>query len=476
MESKIAYYYFSYFSAALIISLAAMPLVRSLSFKLNAVDREGAERKVHHGVIPRLGGVGVYLSFLLPTVFLLTRGPWGDFHYEIVGILTAGTLVFLIGAYDDIHGARIRYKLSVEIIAALIIYAWGIRIEGITSPFGGKILFGWMDLPATVLWIIVITNSINLIDGVDGLSSGTGILIAGTLFLSGAHEFSLGVMFVILIGSLAGFLRYNFPPASIFMGDSGSLFLGFLLSTISVVSSQKATAFVTMMVPIIAFSLPIIDMFYAVIRRYYRGLPLSEADKEHIHHKLLDKGLSKKKVVLMLYCINIVIMVTVLLILKKNLNVDFIALVLFAFLVFAGIRVFGYFKFVPMIKEVKRNYDYSRKRNYFNYVIRRFRRNALKSASPEDLRAHLTILIQEYDLTSAEIHINLPGTNNRFFYFTHNDDSNDIFSLTFPVLNNDKPIGTVSLSKNMNGNPLLCASELTTAISEVMQDFVRRKP
>jgi len=195
----------------------------------------------------------------------------------MLGVLIASTMVFLIGLYDDFRSVRVRYKLIGEIIAAGIVYAWGVKITILTNPFGTAFVLGWLSLPVTVLWIIIITNAFNLIDGIDGLAAGTGILIAATLFfLLEGSDIHLRLTFALLAGSLAGFLVYNFPPASIFMGDSGSLFAGFLLASVSIISSHKATAMATMMIPVLAFSMPVIDMLYAVLRRYYRGIPLEE--------------------------------------------------------------------------------------------------------------------------------------------------------------------------------------------------------
>jgi UDP-GlcNAc:undecaprenyl-phosphate GlcNAc-1-phosphate transferase len=465
--------YFSYFSAAFIIALFVVPLMRQLAYRLGAVDR-GSLRRAHEGIIPRLGGVGIYLSFTLPLLFSLSRGVWDDFHRDMVGILLASTLVFLIGVYDDIKGARIRHKLAMELLAAVMVYAWGIRIEAIANPFNGTIRFGWLSLPVTVLWIIVITNAINLIDGLDGLAAGTGVLIAGTLFfLSGGKEMHFKIVLVILIGSLLGFLRHNFPPATIFMGDSGSLFLGFFLGSFTIISSTKATAMATMLLPIIAFAHPLTDMAYTVLRRFYRGMPLSEADREHIHHKLLDRGMSKRGVVLTLYTINLTIMLMVLFFIRRQLELNLAVLILVAASAVVGLRLLGYIEFQSFTQENLRYFQTARKRRYFHYVIKRFVDRAGDGAAPGEFRARLQELMEEYGLTLAEIRLDALGRDNPFFLYQSESEASETMSLDFPILYGGEAIGRVHLSKPLDEGYFLCTEELALALSQSIGRHLR---
>lgn len=465
MKANIIYYYFSYAVVAFVLSLIFVQVMHPLSFRVGAVDK-GTGRRVHKGIVPRLGGVGIFLAFLLPVVFSLMRGEWDNLHTNMVGILVASTIVFLIGVYDDVKGAKVRNKLFAEVLAALVIYAWGIRITTFGNPFGAPFVLGWLSLPFTVLWIIIITNAINLIDGLDGLAAGTSILIAVTLAVSG-QDVHFRLILMVLIGSLIGFLRYNFPPASIFMGDSGSLFLGFFLGATSIRSSNKATAMATMMVPLIAFSLPLLDMVYAVLRRYYRGLPLGEADKEHIHHKLIEKGLSRKKVLYIIYLLNIALMVFALLFVGKQIKADVFALVTLAVIATIGIRLLGYVEFIPLIKDLLRNHAIGRKRKFYNYVIRRFRRNATTGSTLNELNPHLTELMKDYNLTSAEIHLCGPETVNPVYVFTNGVASEKQLNLSFPLMGNeDIYIGKVLISKSMDDDYFLCTAEMIKAVSE----------
>lgn len=471
---RVIYYFISYFSVALVLSLIFVPTMRPVSFKLGAVDK-GSSRRIHNGIIPRLGGVGIYIAFILPMIFYLTRSLNDEFNHSMFGVLLASTMVFLIGVYDDLRSVRVRYKLLGEIFAAIVVYVWGIRITVLSNPFGDAFVLGWLSLPVTVLWIIIITNAFNLVDGIDGLAAGTGILISATLFfLLEGSDIHLRLTFAVLAGSLAGFLVYNFPPASIFMGDSGSLFAGFVLASISIISSHKAAAMATMMIPVLAFSLPVMDMLYAVLRRYYRGVPLGEADKEHIHHKLLDKGLSRKKVVLLLYSVNIIIMGCILLVVKRQLNIDLIGLLFFVVAITIGLRVFGYIKFIPAIKQAMKTHDINRKRKFFSYVINRFEQKASTTDSPEDFRNYLKDLLLEYGFSSAEIRLDLPAFDDPFFYFKNSDIPENSLTLKFPIVSEGKNMGTVSIITEMERSSLICASELMNVISEQVGRYVDR--
>lgn len=466
MTSTLIYYFFSYFVISCLLALTFVHLMHPLAFKLGAVDR-GTGRRVHKGIIPRLGGVGIFMAFIIPAVFSLTRGKWDASHENIAGILLASVIIFAIGIYDDIKGATVRNKLLGEVLAALIIYAIGIRITTLGNPFGTPFVLGWLSLPATVLWIIIITNAINLIDGLDGLAAGTGILIAMTLFALSGPDNHMKVLYIILSGSLIGFLRFNFPPASIFMGDAGSLFIGFFLGSTSILSSHKATAMATMMIPLIAFSFPLMDMAYAVLRRYYRGLPLGEADKEHIHHKLIEKGFSRKKVLYVIYLINILLMLFALMFVGRQIKADFFALIILAVIATVGIRLLGYIEFIPLIKDILKNYGNGKKRKFYNYIIRRFRRNVAGRSTLKDLEPHLTELLTDYNFTRAEVYLEDRDKLNPVYVFTNGVTDEKQISLSFPLVGRgDVYIGKVLISKSMDDEYFLFTTEMINALAE----------
>lgn len=473
MNTSLIYFFFFYFTISVGLALAFVPIMRPLAFKLGAVDK-GAGRRVHTGVIPRLGGVGFFLAFVILMVFRLTRGNWDAFDYNMSGILLASAIVVLIGAYDDIKGARVAHKLIAEILAAGAIYAWGIRITIISNPFGSPFELGWLSLPVTVLWIIIITNAVNLIDGLDGLAAGSGIMISVTFFLLSGSDLNLQITYVILAGSLVGFLKYNFPPASIFMGDSGSLFLGFFLGSTSILSSHKATALATMMVPIIAFIFPLMDMSYAVLRRYSRGISLGQADREHIHHKLLDKGFSKKKVLFIIYAMNVGVMVGILLLVQRQLNADFWGLVLIVLLAILGLRFFGYLEFRPLIKSELRKYGIGKKRRYYDYVVSSFRHNASKSTTFQDFEQHLRRLLEEYNFHSVKILLTDPHFRSPYYIYNDGTSSGNLINISFPIVYGNNCLGEIQISKLMDENRLMGISDLVLALSEEVGRFLQK--
>ena len=212
------------------------------------------------------------------------------------------------------------------------------------------------------------------------------------------------------------------------------------------------------------------DMFYAVLRRYYRGIPFGEADKEHIHHKLIEKGLSKKKVLLLLYCINISIMLLILMVVRNQLRIDLFGLLLFAAFAVMGLRMLGYIKFIPFIKETLRNHDIARKRKYFNYLIKKFRAEAAKSKSFNGLKAHLEVLMKEYGFASVEIFIYPLDRKSPSYVYKDSSKSapGQGVLLSFPLVSNEIPIGHVKMTKPIGNNRLLCLSELIEALTEVL--------
>jgi UDP-GlcNAc:undecaprenyl-phosphate GlcNAc-1-phosphate transferase len=245
-----------------------------------------------------------------------------------------------LGIYDDIQGAHAGKKLIVQTSAAVILFFFGFEIQRISNPFGSAIHLGWLSLPITIFWLVGLSNAFNLIDGIDGLASGvaffaTSTLLAVALFLGNILP---SLFTAALAGATLGFLRYNFNPARIFMGDSGSLFLGFTIAAISIHGSEKAHAAVAILIPVVALGLPIMDTLLAIARRVYRGLPIPTADKEHIHHKLIQYGFSHRRATLILYSFCIVLSsLAVLLSISSSVWVGII-------LAFLGLFVFWGFK------------------------------------------------------------------------------------------------------------------------------------
>jgi UDP-GlcNAc:undecaprenyl-phosphate GlcNAc-1-phosphate transferase len=294
------------FLLAATMAAALTPLVRRGAFRLGILSRPGG-RHVHERPVPRLGGVAIFLSFAAPVVGLLVyRNDISASLFAVperVIVYLGGSLALVaVGAWDDVRHAGPWPKLLAEIAVAAGAFFLGFRIDGIATPFG-PVTFGIFALPVTVLWITGIVNAVNLIDGLDGLASGVATFALLALFGIALSNGRTDVCLIIaaLGGALVGFLVYNFNPATIFMGDSGSLMVGFLLATMAIDGSQKTSTVVALLIPMLALGVPILDMLVAVARRSLRGDSVMRADREHIHHRLLDLGLTQRQAVTLLY-------------------------------------------------------------------------------------------------------------------------------------------------------------------------------
>ncbi|WP_426733179.1 MraY family glycosyltransferase [Myxococcus faecalis] len=312
--------FFVAFLVSLMVALALTYGVRNQALAWGWLDQANSSRKVHVRPIPRLGGVGIVAGFFAPlcALFLVDSGVGHHFklHTELItGLFLGGAVIAALGLYDDLRGAGARLKFSVQFAVALGLYALGFRIEVIANPFGPELLLGSLSLPFTVLWMVGVINALNLIDGLDGLAGGVAFFGVSTNFiLSLARgDVLLCLLMAALAGAILGFLVFNFNPASIFMGDTGSMFLGFVLAAVSIKTSTKSGTAVAMLVPVMALGLPIMDTLLAVVRRSLLGRPLFSADKEHIHHRVMSRlVLSHRSTVLVLYALCGLFMLTAL--------------------------------------------------------------------------------------------------------------------------------------------------------------------
>ena len=289
------------------VALFVTPGVIFLAKKTGAMDAPDP-RKVHKRPIPRIGGLGIYLAFMASMLTVLSFVEVSpEVLFELKGLMVGGTLIVVLGLIDDYTNLPAKVKLVGQIIAAaVLVLGFDVRIDFITDPFGDYLFLEWLAVPATLFWIVGLTNTVNLIDGLDGLAAGVAAIASITIFLVAMQD---GVAFVAVFtaaiaGAAIGFLYYNFNPAKIFMGDSGSMFLGYMLAGISVVGAVKSAATIALIVPILALGLPILDTTFAIIRRYRGGVPIFKPDKGHLHHRLLDLGFTQRQAVLLMYVIS----------------------------------------------------------------------------------------------------------------------------------------------------------------------------
>lgn len=284
------------FFAALITVLIVTPIVIRFAIWFGAIDKPN-ERKVHQKIMPRLGGLAIFIG-------VISGYLAGGLYDQKVNTISVGAiLIIIIGMLDDKFEITPKMKFSGQLIVAFLIIFSGLKIDFVTIPFMGKMYLGIWSYPVTIFWIVAITNAINLIDGLDGLSAGVSaigiITIAVMAFLAG--KVLIFTLSLILLGSIIGFLFYNFHPAKIFMGDTGSLFLGYSISILSLLGLYKSVTLFSFFVPIIILGVPIFDTTFAIIRRIVNKKPISAPDKSHLHHRLLALGLSHRNTVLAIY-------------------------------------------------------------------------------------------------------------------------------------------------------------------------------
>jgi UDP-GlcNAc:undecaprenyl-phosphate GlcNAc-1-phosphate transferase len=357
------YEYLLIFGLAVVISMGLTPWIIRLARLVGAIDVPG-DRKIHSKATPRLGGAAVWTAFVLTVAAACRSFPdlyaaASSFPYRWDALGAALLLVVSLGTWDDIHPLRAGHKLAVQLLIGTLVYAGGARIESVGNPFEAGVLgLGPLAFPVTVLWVVGITNAFNLIDGLDGLASGIAIISSLTIFaVAGLNQDAVTAALALAIaGSILGFLPFNFNPARIFLGDSGSLFLGFILSVVSIHSSAKGSTAVSITVPLLALGLPIMDTLLAMIRRMLRsflGDPAAAGsirrslrcifrpDKEHIHHRLLARGIPHRTAVLILYLVSCAFGLCAFVVSARNLDVS-IMLILIGTLAAAGVSKLGY--------------------------------------------------------------------------------------------------------------------------------------
>ncbi len=333
------------FVVALIISYAATPLAKRLSFKIGAVDVPKDNRRMHKEPKALLGGLAIFYGFLVSVLcfgdFLL---PGGKVNMNLLGILIGSILVVVLGIFDDVKPRPAILKFLIQIVAAAIPVCLGVRVIAITNPFGSSLftLPTWLSYIGSILWIVGVTNAVNLIDGLDGLAAGVSSIAAvallSVLLIEHTTSLTLLVMAAALAGACFGFLPYNFNPAKLFMGDTGATFLGFILACISIQGPFKT--YVAFAVPFLVLGLPIFDTLFAIIRRLLKGQSIMSPDRGHLHHKLIDHGFSHKTTVVILYGLSAVLAISAIVMLLTDVTRALILIV--------SVLLFGLFAFTLM--------------------------------------------------------------------------------------------------------------------------------
>lgn len=338
--------------SAFVLAVVLTPRVAAIAERFDLLDHPSA-RKVHTLSIPRIGGVAIFIAFFIALgVGFLFSGIRTAFwaKSEIVYVFVGGVLAFSLGFYDDVKRLGPKTKFAIQIVAALFAYMGGIQVKGVAIPFLGFVPSGWFSLPITVFWILLVINAINLIDGLDGLAAGVSFFVSLVLLFLCLFKGEMlnALVLSALAGSVLGFLVFNFNPASIFMGDSGSYFIGYMLASLSIFGSFKSKTAFTFLIPVIALGVPLLDTVWATIRRFILGQKLFYPDKDHFHHRLLRLGYSHKRAVMILYAITIFLGLFALLTINVSSRYSAFPLALLAIFIVVFIQKLGYLNFLGL--------------------------------------------------------------------------------------------------------------------------------
>jgi UDP-GlcNAc:undecaprenyl-phosphate/decaprenyl-phosphate GlcNAc-1-phosphate transferase len=422
------------FLLALMVGAVLTIVVRNRAVKLGWYDQAKSSRKVHARPVPRLGGVAIVLAFNVPITALLfvDSGVALIFRQQrdlILGLYLGGFAIAALGLYDDLYGAGAKLKFSVQTGVALLLYAIGFRIEILSWPFGPPFALGVFSVPFTILWIVGVINAMNLIDGLDGLAGGVALFAVATNFILAfsRQDVLVSLAMAALGGAILGFLIFNFNPASIFMGDTGSMFLGFVLAAVAVKTSTKSGITVAMLVPIIALGLPIMDTLVSMSRRALVGRSLFDADKDHIHHRLMSRlELSHRSAVLVLYGLCCLFALTALGLAYANGVQSAMLLVSISFVVFVLMRKLGYLD----LREGKGATLIRRRNQLLRNKLRELVRNVHASTSLSAVWNSVRPLAEELGAARVELRIQETAGGRRDGVLFESDDP---VGTAFPV-------------------------------------------
>lgn len=289
------------FALSFVITFATTPFVKRMAEKVEIVDKPDEARRIHKKATPLLGGLAMFYGFIISVII------FGIVDKSVRGMVLGALVILIIGIIDDAKQLSAKTKLPFQILAALILVLHDVRIDVVSVPAfiseTGVLHLGLLGIPLTILWVVGVTNAVNLIDGLDGLAAGVSCISCMSLFCIAliVGEYEIAIITAALAGSCFGFLPYNFNPAKIFMGDTGSTFLGFILASVSIMGLFKSYAVISVAVPFLVLGLPLFDTGFAIVRRMKAGKPIMEPDREHLHHRVLDLGFSQKKTVGIIY-------------------------------------------------------------------------------------------------------------------------------------------------------------------------------
>jgi UDP-GlcNAc:undecaprenyl-phosphate/decaprenyl-phosphate GlcNAc-1-phosphate transferase len=393
-----------------LLSFVFTKIVRDIAVRKRWLSAPAGHRHLHNEAIPRLGGVAIVFSFLIATAMALFVGKFaihsarGLSLAPLATILPPAILIFLLGIYDDRRDATPLLKFLVQAVAGAMLFAGGLRIFALPVLFGTH-RFSWVTgLALTIVWVIAITNAFNLIDGLDGLAAGSALFSTLVVFVVAllGNMSLISLVALALAGAIVGFLRYNFNPATIFLGDCGSLFIGFMLSALALYGSQKTPTIIAVAIPMVSFGLPILETSLSVLRRLISGRPVFTADREHIHHKLLQRGMSHRQVVIVLYGVSAIFALLSLFLLWPTGSTLGLVLAVLGTGIWMGVQHLGYLEFGELRRVAQRTVT---QRQVFvnNLAIRRAAEEMKTAADFQDMCRIMGAAFEENDFDGFEL-------------------------------------------------------------------------
>ena len=409
--------FFGLFAFSLALSFVATRQVRDMATRRGWVSLPQHGRHIHESPLPRLGGVAIFLAFSVSLIAWLglslafPRLLDGLAPTTLLRIYVPACLIFCLGIYDDLRGAGPYLKFAVQAIAGVMLFASGMRILNLPVIFGFHSLPWFVGLPLTVLWVVAVTNAFNLIDGLDGLAAGSALFSTMVFFVVALvnHSWLFSLMSVTLAGAILGFLRFNFNPATIFLGDSGSLFIGFMLSALALAGAQKAPTFVAVAIPVVSFGLPILETLLSIVRRLISGRPIFTADREHIHHKLLQMGFSHRQVVIVLYAVSAIFAMLSLFLLWPTGSTLGLVLAVVGTGIWLGVQHLNYLEFGELRRVAQRTID-QRQIVINDLAVRRAVEELRVAGDFNQVRSVLVAAFDSNDFDAFELHLkSLPG-------------------------------------------------------------------
>lgn len=399
--------YLAIFASALVLSLLLTRVITRLAVRRGLVYAPPSDRHVHREPVPRLGGIAIFLSSMGVIWGMVLLAPLAGIAQPVptrmLGLISGtATIIFLLGLADDLWSVKPRTKFAVQAIAGVLLYVGGFRVLHMHVLFGHRDLGFSVGLLITVFWVLLITNAFNLLDGLDGLAAGSAGFATLTMFavhlINGNGPMALTI--AALAGAIVGFLPSNFNPAKIFMGDCGSLFLGFMLSAVALPTSQKSPTLIAVAIPLVSFGLPLLDTVLSIMRRFLSGKPLFSADREHIHHRLLRRGLSHREAVLVLYLVCCGFAFFSLLILNGAIVGAVLAVL--AIGVFVFVQRLRYKEFAELLRLAQRTIE-QKQIMANNIAIRRAAEELLHAHDSDSVRSTLVTAFQHNEFDGFEV-------------------------------------------------------------------------